>query len=317
MAHHRVTVVGAGNVGATAAQRIAEAGLADVVLVDIVEGLPQGKALDLAEAAPVVGHDMSVTGTNDYADTAGSDIIVVTSGLARQPGMTRDDLLAKNAGIVRSVVQQAAAHSPDAVLIIVTNPLDAMCHVALEASGFPPERVLGMAGVLDSARFRTFIAQELGVSVTSTHAFVLGGHGDTMVPLARYSTAGGIPITELLSQERIEALVDRTRNGGAEVVALLKTGSAFYAPAASVAQMVDAILNDRAAILPCAAYLQGQYGADGLFVGVPVKLGRAGITSIVEIELTTDEQAAFDRSAAAVRELVDTMARQAAESVVS
>jgi malate dehydrogenase len=313
MPRPQVTVIGAGNVGASVAQRVAEASLADVVLVDIVEGLPQGKALDLAEAAPVVGHDMKVVGTNDYADTAGSDIIVVTSGLARQPGMTRDDLLAKNAGIVRSVVQQAAAHSPGAILIIVTNPLDAMCHVALEASGFPPERVIGMAGVLDSARFRSFIAMELGVSVSSTHAFVLGGHGDTMVPLPRYSTAGGVPITELLDAERVEALVDRTRNGGAEVVALLKTGSAFYAPAASVVQMVDSILNDRRAILPCAALLQGQYGVDELFVGVPVKLGRGGITEIVEIELTDDERAAFERSAGAVRELVETMERMASE----
>ena len=309
MPHPLVTVVGAGNVGASVAQRVAEAGLADVVLVDIVEGLPQGKALDLAEAAPVVGHDMKITGTNDYADTAGSDVIVVTSGLPRTPGMSRDDLLAKNAGIVRSVVQQAASHSPDAILIIVTNPLDAMCHVALEASAFSPERVIGMAGVLDSARFRSFIAQELGVSVTSTHAFVLGGHGDTMVPLPRYSTAGGVPITELMHAERIEALVDRTRNGGAEVVALLKTGSAFYAPAASVTQMVDSILNDRNEILPCAAYLDGEYGVDGLFVGVPVKLGRTGITQVVEIELTADEKTAFDKSAAAVRELVDVMSR--------
>src|SRR5215210_6763079 len=274
MSRHKVTVVGAGNVGATTAQRIAEGALADVVLIDIVEGLPQGKALDLAEAAPIVGHDMRISGTNDYADTAGSDIIVVTYGLARQPGMSRDDLLTKDAGIVRSVVQQAAAQSPGAILIIVTNPLDAMCHVALEASGYPPERVIGMAGVLDSARFRTFIAEELDVSVTSTHAFVLGGHGDTMVPLPRFSTAGGVPITELLETERIEALVDRTRNCGAEVVALLKTGSAFYAPAASVAQMVDSILNDRNEVLPCAAYLQGEFGIDGLFVGVPVRLGR-------------------------------------------
>jgi malate dehydrogenase len=312
-----VTVIGAGNVGATAAQRIAEAGLADVALVDIVEGLPQGKALDLAEAAPVVGHDMRVTGTNDYAETAGSDIIVITSGLARQPGMSRDDLMAKNAGIVRSVVGQAVAHSPDAILIVVTNPLDAMCHVALDASGFPPERVIGMAGVLDSARFRTFIAQELGVSVTSTSAFVLGGHGDTMVPLPRYSTSGGVPITELLAPERIEALVDRTRNGGAEIVALLKTGSAFYAPAASVAQMVDAILGDRGTVLPCAALLRGEYGVDGLFVGVPVKLGRRGIEQIVEIELSADEKAAFERSAAAVRDLVDTMARMSAEAADS
>jgi malate dehydrogenase len=312
MARPKVTVIGAGNVGASVGQRVAEAGLADVVLVDIVEGLPQGKALDLAEAAPVVGHDMKITGTNDAADTAGSDIIVITSGLARQPGMSRDDLLAKNMGIVRNVVKQAVAVSPDAILIIVTNPLDAMCHVALEASGFPPERVIGMAGVLDSARFRSFIAEELGVSVTSTHAFVLGGHGDTMVPLPRYSTAGGVPITELMSPERIEALVTRTRNGGAEVVALLKTGSAFYAPAASVAQMVDSILNDRNEILPCAVLLQGKYGVDGLFVGVPVKLGRGGVSEIVEIELTADEQAAFDKSAAAVRELVDAMARLAA-----
>src|SRR5687767_5619226 len=313
MPRSRVTVIGAGNVGATTAQRIAEAGLADVVLVDIVEGLPQGKGLDLAEAAPVVDHDARITGTNDYADTAGSDIIVVTSGLARQPGMSRDDLLAKNAGIVRSVVQQSAAVSPGAILIIVTNPLDAMCHVALEASGFTPERVIGMAGVLDSARFRSFIAEELGVSVSSTHAFVLGGHGDTMVPLPRYSTAGGVPITELMAADRIEALVDRTRNGGAEIVALLKTGSAYYAPAASVAQMVDSILNDRNEILPCAAYLQGQYGVDGLYVGVPVKLGRTGITDVVEIELTDTERTAFNRSADAVRELVDAMARMSAQ----
>ena len=306
---HKVTVVGAGNVGATTGQRIVEAGLADVVLVDIVEGLPQGKALDLAEAAPVVGHDCRITGTNDYADTAGSDVVVVTSGLARQPGMSRDDLLAKNAGIVRSVVQQAVAQSPDAVLVIVTNPLDAMCHVALEASGFPRERVIGMAGVLDAARFRTFIAEELGVSVTSTHAFVLGGHGDTMVPLPRYSSVGGVPLPELLAADRLEALVDRTRNGGAEIVALLKTGSAYYAPAASTYQMVDAILNDRRAILPCAAHLQGEYGTDGLFVGVPVKLGRGGIVEIVEIELTDEERAAFQRSADSVRELVDTLAR--------
>ena len=313
MARPQVTVVGAGNVGASVAQRVAEASLANVVLIDIVDGLPQGKALDLAEAAPVVGHDMKITGTNDYKDTAGSDIVVITSGLARQPGMSRDDLLSKNAGIVRSVVNQAMANSPDAILIIVTNPLDAMCHVALEASGLPPERVIGMAGVLDSARFRAFIAQELGVSVTSTHAFVLGGHGDTMVPLPRFSTAGGVPITELLSAERIEALVDRTRNGGAEIVALLKTGSAYYAPAASVTQMVDSILNDRNEVLPCAAYLKGQYGVDGLYVGVPVKLGRGGITQVVEIDLTDEERTAFNHSADAVRELVDAMARMNSE----
>ena len=304
MSHPLVTVIGAGNVGATTAQRIAEAGLADVMLVDIVEGLPQGKGLDLAEAAPVVGHDAHILGTNDYADTAGSDIVVVTSGLARQPGMSRDDLLAKNAGIVRAVVEQAAKHSPDAILIIVTNPLDAMCHVALQASGFPRERVLGMAGVLDSARFRTFIARELGVSVEDTHAFVLGGHGDTMVPLSRYSTVAGVPITELLPPERVKALEERTANGGAEVVALLKTGSAFYAPAASAFEMVESILLDRKRVLPCAVLLKGEFKTDGLFVGVPVVLGAKGLERIFEIELTADEQAAFDRSAAAVKELV-------------
>jgi len=307
MSRHKVTVIGAGNVGATAAQRIAEAGLADVVLVDIVEGLPQGKGLDLAEAAPVVGHDARVLGTNDYADTAGSDIIVVTSGLARQPGMSRDDLLTRNAGIVRAVVSSAAAVSPKAILIIVTNPLDAMCHVAMEASGFPRERVLGMAGVLDSARFRTFIAMELGVSVEDTHAFVLGGHGDTMVPLPRYSTVAGIPITELLSPDRVQALVDRTAKGGAEIVALLKTGSAYYAPAAATFEMVDAILRDRKRVLPCATLLTGEYGVDGLFVGVPVVLGAAGMERVIEIRLSDDEAAAFQRSAAAVRELVEVL----------
>lgn len=305
MARHKVTVIGAGNVGATCAQRIAEAGLADVVLVDIVEGLPQGKGLDLAESAPVVGHDARITGTNDYADTAGSEIVVVTSGLARQPGMSRDDLLARNAGIVRSVVEQAARHSPNAILIVVTNPLDAMCHVAMEASGFPRERVIGMAGVLDSARFRTFIAQELGVSVEDTQAFVLGGHGDTMVPLARYSTVAGVPITELLPPDRVRALEERTANGGAEIVALLKTGSAFYAPSASVFAMVESILHDRKRVLPCAVLLEGEFRTTGLFVGVPVVLGARGMERIVEIALTADEQAAFESSAAAVRELVD------------
>ncbi|MCI0346554.1 MAG: malate dehydrogenase, partial [Chloroflexi bacterium] len=240
-----------------------------------------------------------------YAATAGSDVIVVTSGLARQPGMSRDDLLAKNAGIVKAVVEASAAVSPDAVLIVVTNPLDAMCHVAMRASGFPRERVLGMAGVLDSARFRAFIADELGVSVADTHAFVLGGHGDTMVPLPRYSTVAGIPITDLLPAERIQALVDRTANGGAEIVALLKTGSAYYAPAASTFEMVDAILRDRRRVLPCAAYLQGEYGIDGLFVGVPVVLGAGGMQRVIEITLGADERAALERSAAAVRELVD------------
>ena len=305
MARNKVTVIGAGNVGATTAQRIAEAGLADVVLIDIVEGLPQGKGLDLAEAAPVVGHDARITGTNDYADTAGSDIVVVTSGIARKPGMSRDDLMQTNAGIVRAVVEEAARHSPDAILIIVTNPLDAMCHVALTASGFPRNRVLGMAGVLDSARFRTFIAQELGVSVADTHAFVLGGHGDTMVPLSRYSTVAGVPITELLPADRVRALEERTANGGAEIVALLKTGSAFYAPAASAFEMVDAILRDRKRVLPCAVLLKGEFKTNDLFVGVPVVLGRGGMEKVFEITLTADEQAAFDKSAAAVQELVD------------
>jgi malate dehydrogenase len=305
MRRNKVTVIGAGNVGATTAQRISEAGLADVVLVDIVEGLPQGKGLDLAEAAPVVRHDARVTGTNDYADTADSDVIVVTSGLARQPGMSRDDLLAKNAGIVKAVVQASASRSPDAILIIVTNPLDAMCHVAMQASGFPRERVIGMAGVLDSSRFRTFIAEELGVSVVDTHAFVLGGHGDTMVPLSRYSTVAGIPITELLPAERVKALEERTANGGAEVVALLKTGSAYYAPAAASFEMVDSILRDRKRVLPCATYLTGEYGVDGLFVGVPVVLGAGGMERVIEITLTAGEQAAFQKSAASVRELVE------------
>jgi len=305
MARNKVTVIGAGNVGATTAQRIAEAGLADVVLVDIVEGLPQGKGLDLAEAAPVVGHDASVLGTNDYADTAGSDIIVVTSGIPRKPGMSRDDLIATNAGIVSGVVKASAAASPDAIIIVVTNPLDVMCHVAMQASGFPRERVLGMAGILDSARFRTFIAMEMGVSVEDVHAFVLGGHGDTMVPLSRYSTVAGVPITELMPADRVAALEQRTANGGAEIVALLKTGSAFYAPAASTFEMVDSILRDRKRVLPCATYLQGEFGVDGLFVGVPVVLGRGGLERVFEIELTADERVAFERSAAAVRELVD------------
>jgi malate dehydrogenase len=309
MARDKVTVIGAGNVGATTAQRIAEAGLADVVLIDIVEGLPQGKGLDLAEAAPVVAHDANVVGTNDYADTAGSDVIVVTSGLARQPGMSRDDLLTKNAGIVRSVVESAAAVSHDAIIVVVTNPLDAMCHVAMDASGFPRERVIGMAGVLDSARFRTFIARELGVSVEDTHAFVLGGHGDTMVPLSRYSTVAGVPITELLPADRVRALEERTANGGAEIVGLLKTGSAFYAPAAGAFEMVEAILLDRKRVLPCAVRLQGEFGVDGLFVGVPVVLGRGGMERVFEIELTDDERAAFQRSANAVRELVEVLAR--------
>jgi malate dehydrogenase len=281
--------------------------MADVCLVDVVEGLPQGKALDLAEAAPLHHHDHVISGTNDYADTADSDIIVVTAGLARQPGMSRDDLLIKNAGIVRAVVANAVKHSPNAILIIVTNPLDAMVHVALETSGFPRERVIGMAGVLDSARFRTFIAQELGVSSADVTAFVLGGHGDTMVPLPRLSTVAGIPLPELMKPDRIEAIVRRTRNGGAEVVALLKSGSAFYAPSSSVLHMVDSILNDRKRVLPCAVLLKGEYTIDGLVVGVPIVIGAKGMERIIEVKLTPDEQAALLASSESVGGLVDTM----------
>jgi malate dehydrogenase len=303
----KVTVIGAGNVGATAAQRIAEAGIADVYLIDVVEGLPQGKALDLVEAAPLQHHDQMIYGTNDYADTTESDVIVVTAGMARQPGQTRDDLLLKNAVIVGDVVKKAAQYSPDAILIMVTNPLDAMVHVALEASGFPRERVIGMAGVLDSARFRAFIAQDLGVSASDVSAFVLGGHGDTMVPVPRYSTVGGIPLPELMKPDRIEALVQRTRNGGAEVVALLKSGSAFYAPASSVLHMVDSILNDRKRVLPCAVLLRGEYKIDGLVMGVPIILGASGVERIIEVSLTESELTALHASAGAVQSLVDTL----------
>jgi malate dehydrogenase len=305
MARPKITVVGAGNVGATAAQYIVEKELGDVVLVDVIEGIPQGKALDLAQAGPVHGYDSALTGSNGYDDTANSDIVVITAGMARKPGMTRDDLLFKNAEIVGSVVEQVARRSPNAILILVTNPLDAMVQLAWKKSGFAPERVIGMAGVLDSSRFRTFIARELNVSVENVTAFVLGGHGDTMVPLPRYSTVAGIPITDLLPKERIDALVTRTANGGAEIVNYLKSGSAYYAPGASTVEMVEAILKDKKKILPCAAYLNGQYGTRGLYVGVPVKLGRAGVEQIIEIKLTADEQAAFDKSAASVRELVD------------
>jgi malate dehydrogenase len=305
MRRAKITIVGAGNVGATTAQYIVERELADVVLTDVVEGLPQGKALDLLQTGPIHGYDCRVTGANDYGGTAGSDILVVTAGLARKPGMSRDDLLFKNAEIVGGVVQALARLSPEAILIVVTNPLDVMAQLAFRKSGFPKHRVLGMAGVLDSARFRTFIAQELDVSVENVTAFVLGGHGDTMVPLPRYSTVAGIPITDLLAKDRIEALVTRTANGGAELVNLLKTGSAFYAPGASAAEMVEAILKDKKKILPCAAYLEGEYGIQGLFVGVPVKVGRRGIEQIVQITLTPDESTALQRSAAAVRELTE------------
>lgn len=301
----KVTVVGAGNVGATTAQRLAEKELCDVVLVDIVEGVPQGKALDLMEAAPVEKHDAKLVGSNGYEPSAGSDIVIITAGIPRKPGMSRDDLIATNARIMREVVKQVSALSPEAVLIIVSNPLDAMCHVALEASGFPRQRVIGMAGVLDSARFRTFIAMELGVSVENTHAFVLGGHGDTMVPLPRYSTVAGIPITELMTPERIDALVKRTASGGAEIVSLLKTGSAFYAPASSAVEMAESILKDKKKILPCAVYLQGEYGIHNLFIGVPVKLGRGGMEAVIEIKLTKEEDAALKKSAAAVQGLVE------------
>jgi malate dehydrogenase len=301
----KITVVGAGNVGATVAQYAVEKELGDVVLVDVIEGLPQGKALDLAQAGPVHGYDADLVGSNGYDETAGSDVVVITAGLARKPGMTRDDLLFKNAEIVGAVVDQVAPRSPAAILILVTNPLDAMVQLAWKKSGFPPERVIGMAGVLDSARFRTFIARELAVSVENVTAFVLGGHGDTMVPLPRYSTVAGIPLPDLLPADRIAALVQRTANGGAEIVNLLKSGSAYYAPAASAVEMVEAILKDKKKILPCAAYLTGQYGVKGLYVGVPVKLGRRGAEQVIEITLTPEERATFQKSAAAVRELVD------------
>ena len=301
----KVTVIGAGNVGATAVQRLAEKQLSDVVVVDIVEGVPQGKALDLTQAAGIEKHDSRVTGANAYDDTSGSDIVIITAGIPRKPGMSRDDLISTNAGIVKSVTQEVASRSPEAIIIVVSNPLDAMCHVAFDACGFPKERVIGMAGVLDSARFRAFIAMELNVSVENTHAFVLGGHGDTMVPLPRYSTVAGIPITELLAQDRIDALVDRTRNGGAEIVSLLKTGSAFYAPASAAVEMAESILKDKKKILPCAAYLQGEYGISDLFIGVPVKLGSGGAEEIIEITLTDEEHQALQKSAAAVQELKD------------
>ena len=305
--NQKVTVIGAGNVGATAAQRLAEKELCDVVLIDIIEGVPQGKALDLTEAAPIEKHDAHLTGANAYDASADSDIVIITAGIPRKPGMSRDDLISTNAGIVKTVTQQITALSPNSILIIVSNPLDAMCHVAHEASGFPKERILGMAGVLDSARFRAFISMEMNVSVENTHAFVLGGHGDTMVPLPRYSTVAGIPITELLSKDRIDALVDRTRNGGAEIVALLKTGSAYYAPASAAVEMSESILKDKKKILPCAVYLEGEYGINDLFIGVPVKLGAGGAEEIIEIKLTKEEDAALQNSAAAVQELKEVL----------
>ena len=307
MAKSKVTVVGAGNVGGTTAQRLAERNYPDVVLVDIVEGLPQGKALDILESGPVIGFDSRVVGTNGYEESADSDVVVITSGSPRKPGMSRDDLLKTNQNIVQSVTEEVTKHSPEAILVMVANPLDAMCHVALEVSGFPRERVLGMAGILDTARYRTFIAQELGVSVRDVFALVLGGHGDTMVPLPSMATVGGVAITDLLSHDRVEAIVERTRNGGAEIVQLLQSGSAFYAPSAAVAEMVDSILLDQKRVLPCAAYLQGEYGIDDLYVGVPVKLGASGIEEIVELQLTDDERNDLKESAGAVRELVEVL----------
>jgi malate dehydrogenase len=305
MGRFKVTVVGAGNVGATAAQRIADAELADVVMIDILEGIPQGKGLDILEACPISGSDVRFIGTNDYKDTKDSDLVVITAGIARKPGMSRDDLLKTNYEIVKGVTEQVAKHSPKSVLIVVSNPLDAMVQTAFKVSGFPKERVMGMAGVLDSARMRTFIALELGVSVDNVHAFVLGGHGDDMVPLPRYSTVAGIPLPDLMSKEVIDRVVERTRKGGGEIVSYLKTGSAYYAPSAAIVEMADAILKDKKKILPCAAYLEGEYGINGLYMGVPVKLGARGIEQIVEISLTNDERIALQKSAAAVQELVE------------
>lgn len=308
MPRKKATVVGAGNVGATTAQRLYERGYIDVVLVDVVEDMPQGKALDIAESGPVLGIDAAITGSNGYDETAGSDVVVVTAGIARKPGMSRDDLLFTNMKIVGSVVGEVVSRSPDAALIVVSNPLDAMVQHAYSLAGLPKSRVVGMAGVLDTARFRTFLAHELGVSVKDVQAYVLGGHGDQMVPLTKYTTVGGVPISDLLSAEALERIVKRTQGGGGEIVALLKTGSAFYAPSAAVAEMVDAILLDQKRLLPCAALLEGEYGIDGVYMGVPVILGAGGVERVVELDLTADEKAALDKSAGAVRELVDVMA---------
>ncbi|MCH7983861.1 MAG: malate dehydrogenase [Chloroflexi bacterium] len=305
----KVTVVGAGFVGATTAQRIFEKGYADVVVVDIIEGKPQGVALDMLSSGPVIGTDAQITGSNTYDETANSDVVVITAGIPRKPGMSRDDLLITNMKIVGEVTAEVAKHSPNAVLIVVSNPLDAMVQHAYRVSGFPKERVVGMAGILDTARFRTFLSQELKVSVTNVSAYVLGGHGDTMVPLIGSTTVGGVPVSKLIEADRLAEIVQRTRDGGAEIVGLLKTGSAYYAPSAAVAQMVEAILLDRKEILPCAAYLEGEYGIDGLYAGVPVRLGAGGIEQIIEVDLTDDEAAALKRSADSVQELVDIMAK--------
>ncbi len=303
----KVTVVGAGNVGANCAVRIADKELADVVLVDVVEGVPQGKGLDLLQSGPVQGYDVSITGANDYEPTANSDIVIITAGFPRKPGMSRDDLLMANFDVVRTATEQAARYSPNCILIVVTNPLDAMAQAAFQVSNFSKNRVVGMAGVLDSARFRTFIAQELNVSVENVTAVVMGGHGDTMVPVVRLSSVAGIPLSELMDQATIDRIVDRTRNGGAEIVKYLKTGSAYYAPSAAAVEMAESILKDKKKVLPCAAYLEGEYGINGLFVGVPVKLGSRGIEQIYEVKLADDELAMLRKSAAAVQELVDVM----------
>jgi malate dehydrogenase len=300
----KITVVGSGNVGATVAHRLVDKQLADVVLIDILEGIPQGKGLDLLEAGPIEGYDCRIRGTNNYADTANSDLVVMTAGFPRKPGMSRDDLLKANFDVVKGTIEQVAKYSPDCILIVVTNPLDAMAQTALKVSGFSRNRVIGMAGVLDTARYRTFLAEALNVSVQNVQGFVLGGHGDTMVPVPRYTTVAGIPVGELMPADQLEAIIKRTRNGGAEIVNLLKAGSAYYAPAAAVVEMVDAIFNDRKKILPCAAYLEGEYGIKGLFVGVPVKLGARGIEQIIEIKLTPEEKAALQKSADSVKELV-------------
>jgi malate dehydrogenase len=300
----KITVIGAGNVGATCAHRLADKQLGDVVLIDILEGVPQGKALDLLEAGPIEGYDVRVKGTNDYADTANSDVVVMTAGFPRKPGMSRDDLLKANYDVVKGTIEKVAKVSPEAFLIIVTNPLDAMAQTALKVSGFSKNRVIGMAGVLDTARFRTFIAEALNVSVQNVQGFVLGGHGDTMVPVPRYTTVAGIPVGELMPKDKLDAIIDRTRKGGGEIVSYLKTGSAFYAPSAAAVEMVEAIFYDRKKILPCAAYLEGEYGINGLYVGVPVKLGKNGIEEIIEIKLTAEEQAALQKSADSVKELV-------------
>jgi len=304
---NKITVVGGGNVGASAAINLAMKELGDVVLVDVVEGVPQGKGLDMAQMGPIEGYDVQITGANDYAPTANSDVVVITAGLARKPGMSRDDLLIANYEVVKSVTENIAKHSPNAILVLVTNPLDAMCTVAHHVSKFPKHRVVGMAGVLDSARFRTFIAMELNVSVENVTAVVLGGHGDTMVPVTRLSNVSGIPLSELIPADRLAAIVDRTRTGGAEIVKYLKTGSAYYAPSAAAVEMVESILKDKKKVLPCAALLEGEYGIKGLFVGVPVKLGRNGVEKIYELQLNAEEKAMLAKSAASVQELVDVL----------